>query len=122
MSAMVVLFMKMAAHLVSGFITLTLTNLKPTGKLLRKREENIMQITINLKEFTGTEAELDRLYNNTAYDETFWVRDRYENLHKVSLTWEQGRGNNYRFVKGDIFYYNSHDIIWPNDITHVEVL
>ena len=81
-----------------------------------------MQITINLKEFTGTEAELDRLYNNTAYDETFWVRDRYENLHKVSLTWEQGRGNNYRFVKGDIFYYNSHDIIWPNDITHVDVL
>lgn len=79
-----------------------------------------MQVIINFIDFNGTEAELDSLYSNSAYDEKFFIIDNYGDLHKVSLTWEQGRGNNYRFVKGDIFGYSSHDIIWPSTVTHVE--
>lgn len=80
-----------------------------------------MQIIINLKDFNATEAELDAIYSDSAYDETFFIVDNCGDLHKVSLTWEQGRNNNYRFVKGDIFGYSSQDIIWPNNVTHIEV-
>ena len=81
-----------------------------------------MQIVINMKDFDGTEAELDSLYSDSAYDDAFYVQTKYGDLVKVSLTWEQGRYNNYRFVKGnDIFGYSDRDIIWPDNVTHVEV-
>lgn len=80
-----------------------------------------MQIVIDLKDFDATEAELDEIYSDSNYDDRFFIVDNQGDLHKVSLTWEQGRNNNYRFVKGDIFGYSSQDIIWPNNVTHIEV-
>lgn len=80
-----------------------------------------MQIVIDFKDFVATEAELDTIYSDSNYDDRFFIIDNHGDLHKVSLTWEQGRNNNYRFVKGDIFDYGPKDIIWPNNVTHIEV-
>ncbi|QPI13873.1 hypothetical protein MYO4S_00117 [Serratia phage 4S] len=67
---------------------------------------------IKFKKFKGTESELDSLYSNSKYDEPFWVETDH-GIYEVSLAWEQGRNNNYRFTAGD-------DIIWPEYVTHVE--
>lgn len=80
-----------------------------------------MQISINMKDFNATEAELNEIYSDSAYEERFFVQTNSGDLIKVNLVWEQGRGNNYRFINGDVFGYSSQDIIWPNNVTHIEV-
>lgn len=77
--------------------------------------------TIELVE-VGPNFCVDTLYDNPAYDDTFVIETIYGEIYTVSLTWEQGRYNNYRFVKGsDIFGYKESDIIWPKDVAYIEV-
>ena len=35
------------------------------------------------------------------------------------IAWEQGRGNNYRFVIGDSLSYSDKQIIWPEDVISI---
>lgn len=69
----------------------------------------------------GPEFCLDTLYANEKYDDPFVIETKYGEVHTVSLTWEQGHGNNYRFVKGDVYDYNDRDIIWPDRVAMIEV-
>ncbi|ARB06028.1 hypothetical protein fHeYen901_255 [Yersinia phage fHe-Yen9-01] len=76
--------------------------------------------TVELVEI-GPDFCLDTLYSNVKYDEPFIIEDKYGEVHKVNLAWEQGRGQNYRFVRGEVFGYNDGDIVWPCDVTYIEV-
>ncbi len=77
--------------------------------------------TIELIE-VGPEFCLDSLYANENYDEPFVIETKCGEVHTVSLAWEQGHGNNYRFVKGsDVYGYNGRDIIWPDRVAMIEV-
>lgn len=69
----------------------------------------------------GPDFCLDTLYANSEYDDPFVIETIHGELCTVSLTWEQGRGNNYRLVKGDVFSYSDRDIIWPNQVAMIEV-
>lgn len=81
-------------------------------------ENNETEVTIKMKDFDGTEGECDSLYNNDSYDDSFKVETKSGDIISVTLGWEQGRGNNYRFYVGnsDSKYY------LPCEITKVQVL
>lgn len=72
-------------------------------------------ITINFKDFTANEITLSNLYATSEYDEKFKIITNDGEVHSVVLVWEQGRYNNYRFIT------SSENIIWPSDVTHIEV-
>ena len=70
----------------------------------------------------GPQFCLDTLYANERYDECFIIETKSGQTHTVSLTWEQGRWNNYRFVKGcDTLDYSERDVIWPDEVAFIEV-
>ncbi len=76
---------------------------------------------MDFKQFEGTEQACDNIYDNPDYENTFFVETKNGERVKVALTWEQGLGNNYRFIRGgDTITYNSRDIIWPNEIEKIE--
>jgi hypothetical protein len=80
-------------------------------------ENNETEVTIKMKDFGGNEGAADSLYNNPSYDDSFKVETKSGDIVNVTLDWEQGRGNNYRFtVVNDTRYYLS------DEITKVEVL
>lgn len=80
-------------------------------------ENNETEVTIKMKDFDGNEGAADSLYNNPSYDDSFKVETKSGDIVNVTLDWEQGRGNNYRFtVVNDTRYYLS------DEITKVEVL
>lgn len=75
------------------------------------------EVSIKMKRFGGNEGAADSLYNNPSYDDSFKVETKSGDIVNVTLGWEQGRGNNYRFnVVNDTRYYLS------DEITKVEVL
>lgn len=67
----------------------------------------------------GPEFCLDTLYSNVAYDTPFVIETTYGTVHVVELAWFQGRGNNYRFVIGDVFDENAL-YVSPNDVAYIE--
>lgn len=75
-------------------------------------------MNIEFKEFAGTDAACDKIYENPAYDGFFVVRTNEGKVYTVTLGWEQGWGNNYRFY---LARENSADYFSPSEITHVEV-
>lgn len=84
-------------------------------------EVKLKRKTIELVEI-GPNFCLDTLYANEAYDEPFVIETKYGELARVKLTWEQGRGQNYRFVKsGDDWVTDYENIIFPSDVAYIEV-
>lgn len=77
---------------------------------------------MKFKIFTGTDADCDEIYNNAAYDDQFFIETKYGERLKVSLVWEQGRTNNYRFVRGCGFRYAEADVIFPGIVTKIQEL
>lgn len=74
--------------------------------------------TIKMKRFGGNEGSAESLYNNASYDGEFKVETKSGETRNVTLGWEQGRGNNYRFYLdgGDTKY------LMPHEIARVQVL
>lgn len=76
---------------------------------------------MDFKNFSGTEQACDNIYDNPDYEQTFFIETKDGERFKVALTWEQGWGNNYRFIRGgDTISYNSRDIIWPRNVAKIE--
>lgn len=77
---------------------------------------------MKFKDFSGTGSACDIIYNDPSYDDAFFVETKEGERFKVSLTWEQGRVNNYRFIRGgETIGYNNQDIIWPSSVTKIEI-
>lgn len=76
------------------------------------------EVSVKMKRFGGTEGAADSLYNNPSYDDGFKVETTSGDIVNVTLGWEQGHGNNYRFYadNSDERYY------LPDEIAKVEVL
>lgn len=71
--------------------------------------------TIELKEFEyKSQYGLDRLYN--LQDRPFVIETNFEEVITVTLKWEQGHSNNYRFVDQ---YGN---ITMPGDVSFIEFI
>lgn len=60
---------------------------------------------------------LDTLYSNESYDEPFVIETTYGTFHTVTLIWEQGHGNNYRFAIGE----GDDGYILPKYVAYIEV-
>ncbi|AHY25225.1 hypothetical protein AVV36_gp185 [Pectobacterium bacteriophage PM2] len=76
---------------------------------------------MEFRNFGGTDSCCDSLYDNENYDTPFMVETDYGERYLVTLTWEQGRCCNYRFIHGaDSCNYTNADVIWPEQITKVE--
>lgn len=76
---------------------------------------------MDFNNFSGTEQACDNIYDNPDYDGTFMVETFFGERVLVALTWEQGYGNNYRFIRGgDTIGYDCRDIIWPHNVAKIE--
>lgn len=75
---------------------------------------------MEFRKFSGTESACDNIYDDPDYEEAFFIRTKNDEVLKVSLHWEQGRYNNYRFIRGDVFSYSTKDIIWPDSVVEIE--
>ncbi|AFA44565.1 hypothetical protein ACQ27_gp365 [Klebsiella phage K64-1] len=76
---------------------------------------------MKFKKFNGTVYSCDDIYCNPSYHDGFFIKTKDHEVLKVSLQWEEGRTNNYRFVRGDKFSYTPKDIIWPDSVVEIEI-
>lgn len=77
---------------------------------------------MKFKNFDGSDLSCDCLYDDPNYDNPFFVKTKSDEIVNVCLTWEQGRQNNYRFIRGgDSIDYNHRDIIWPYLVKEVQL-
>ena len=92
------------------------TSIQPEPVAMLESDET--EVSIKMKSFGGNEGSADSLYNNPSYDDGFKVETNSGDIVNVTLGWEQGHGNNYRFYVngGDTRYY------LPHEIAKVEVL
>lgn len=60
--------------------------------------------------------DLDWLYGRAEYESKFNIMTKGEIIHTVTLEWEDGRSNNYRFNTQDFI------VIWPEDVIAIEDL
>lgn len=92
------------------------TSIQPEPVAMLESDET--EVSIKMKRFGGNEGSADSLYNNPSYDDGFKVETNSGDIVNVTLGWEQGHGNNYRFYVngGDTRYY------LPHEIAKVEVL
>lgn len=77
---------------------------------------------MQFRKFAGTDSACDNIYDDPDYEGTFFVENSEGERFKVALTWEQGRANNYRFIRGgDTIGYTSEDVIWPRQVKQIEI-
>lgn len=86
-------------------------------KLMTETLNNITLPDSNIeKQFKPFDGDCDTLYSNEKYDNGFLIESIGNEVYSVTLEWEQGRGNNYRFVTQTGFN------IFPERVKLIEVL
>lgn len=84
----------------------------------KPKKETPAKIEIKFKKFL--ESKLDNYYNDEKYDGKIKIMTKDGDVHSLYLRWEQGRGNNYRFM-ADQFDTNCLTI-YPDDVEFIEDL